>query len=162
MSLSCFGRVFALATSILVLGSCTPKEVDKPAVQPANDSPVLVVEQSGYRFSMYPDYQDETRSILKLDIRNDRDEFAKGAKASASLKAQDGHEQEVEFKEDQALQRYVADVPLKHHEDYVINARIAFGNGEHRVFTPTFVFHCGDPIPQIDGVHSPQTVGSQK
>jgi|688.fasta_scaffold307913_2 hypothetical protein len=161
MSLSVLGRFCTLAVSIVVLGSCTKHEVEKSAAELAKDSPVLVVEQRGYQFSMYPAYEDETKSVLKLDIRNKKDEFVKGAKASASLKAQDGHEQEVEFKEDRALQRYVAGVPLKHHEDYVIKARVALDNGGH-VYTPRFVFHCGDPIPQIEGVDSSQTVGSKK
>ncbi len=162
MSLRVLGPVSALAMSVLVLASCNTNEVPKPSVQPARESPVLVVEQDGYRFSMYPAYENETKSVLKLDIRNKKDEFAKGAKASASLKAQDGDEQEVEFQEDQAMQRYVADVPLKHHEDYVINARVALGTGAHSVYAPRFVFHCGDPIPQVEGIDSSQPVGSNK
>lgn len=162
MSLRGSGPFCALAISILLIASCTINEVPKPLAQSTSDSPILVVEQAGYQFSMYPDYQDETKSVLKLDIRNKKDEFVKGAKAAASLKAQDGHEQEVKFKEDQALQRYVADVPLKHHEDYVINAQIALDYGERRVYTPRFVFHCGDPIPQVEGVDSSQPVGSRK
>lgn len=116
---------------------------------PANKisaNPVLAVEHQGYRFSMYPEYVTESKSLIKLDVRDWQGLFVRGATAAANLRADDGHMQKVEFREDAALQRYVADVPLKHHEDYTVDTEVSF---EKEKFRPEFIFHCGDPVPEL-------------
>lgn len=140
----------ACAVIVFMLSSCSTKEPDKQLDATASMAPILMVEKNGFRFSMYPEYVDESRSRLKLDIRDKGNLFVKGATVSANLKAQDGHEEKVEFKEDSGFQRYVVDVPLKHHEDYVIDAQVSLDNVDgSSVYTPRFVFHCGDPIPEL-------------
>lgn len=109
-------------------------------------NPVLAVEHQGYRFSMYPEYVSESKSLIKLDVRDRQGLFVKGATAAANLKANDGHVQKVQFREDATLQKYVADVPLKHHEDYTVDTEVSF---EKEKFRPEFIFHCGDPVPEL-------------
>jgi len=147
---------------MLMLSSCGRSEQDKQTLDKPSATPVLLVEQGDYRFSMYPEYVSENKSILKLDIRDKKELFVKGAKASANLKAEDGHQQTIAFEENTALQRYVADVPLKHHEDYVIETNIGLDAGEARLYTPRFMFHCGDPIPEVDGMDPIETQRGKK
>lgn len=162
MSLNVIQRLCIFAISILALGGCGKQEQDEQARQAPSASPVLLVKQGTYRFSMYPEYVSENKSTLKLDIRDPNELFVKGAKASASLRAEDGHQQRVVFKEDDALQRYVAVVPLKHHEDYVIETRVSLLDGKQSLYEPRFVFHCGDRIPELDGVESVGTERSKQ
>ncbi|MBX9770847.1 MAG: hypothetical protein K2X29_05730 [Candidatus Obscuribacterales bacterium] len=137
--------IFANLALGLVLSGCSYKN-DQAATKRGSGNPVLTVEQQEYRFSMYPQYVDESKSLLKLNIRDKEDHFVKGARATANLKADDGHVQRVEFREDPALQRYIADVPLKHHEDYVVNTEVSL---QKETFRPEFIFHCGDPVPEL-------------
>jgi hypothetical protein len=131
---------------LLALSGCSNTNDTASTIKSSGANPVLAVEQRGYRFSMYPQYVDESKSLIKLDVRDKEDRFVDGAVATAKLRAADGHIQSVSFREDPALQRYVADVPLKHHEDYVIDTEVSF---EEEKFRPEFVFHCGDPVPEL-------------
>lgn len=144
MSLN-FQKIFLSLVSLILLAGCSNKN-DQVLTKRGSGNPVLTVEQQEYRFSMYPQYVDESKSVLKLDIRDREDHFVKGVLAAANLTADDGHAQRVEFREDPALQRYIADVPLKHHEDYVVDTEVSVGK---ETFRPEFIFHCGDPVPDL-------------
>lgn len=137
--------IFASLALGLILSGCSDKNAPV-ASKRGSGSPVLTVEQQEYRFSMYPQYVDESKSLLKLDIRDKENHFVSGALVAANLKADDGHVQRVEFREDPELQRYTADVPLKHHEDYVVDTDVSF---QKETFRPEFIFHCGDPVPEL-------------
>lgn len=138
-------RISAYLGLVLALSGCSVKK-DQVKTSPGSSKLVLNVEHQGYRFSMYPQYVDESKSLIKLDVRDKSDHFVGGAQVVANLKAADGHVQRVAFREDLNLQRYVADVPLKHHEDYRVNTEVALGKAE---FRPEFIFHCGDPVPEL-------------
>lgn len=137
--------IFVSLVFLMLLSGCSTKH-DQVATKRGSGNPVLTVEQQEYRFSMYPQYVDESKSVLKLDVRDRKDHFVNGALAVANLKADDGHAQRVEFREDPALQRYIANVPLKHHEDYVVDTEVSF---QKEIFKPEFIFHCGDPVPEL-------------
>ncbi len=137
---------FMLAATLL--SSCSAEKSDTTETLASADkvpAPILVVKDK-YKFSMYPEYQNEARSRLKFDIRDDGDHFVGGAQVFANLKAKDGHESTAAFKEDTLNQNYVADIPLKHHEDYVVKTRVSIDKQENNVYKPTFAFHCCDPI----------------
>lgn len=136
--------VFLSVAFALALAGCSLR--NEQAVERGSETPVLVVKQQNYQFSMYPQYVDESKSLIKLDVRDNKGQFVTGAVVKANLRAADGHLQAVAFREDAAVERYVADVPLKHHEDYVVDAVVSFRN---ETFKPEFVFHCGDPVPEL-------------
>jgi hypothetical protein len=136
-------RLSTLLSLAAVLSGCASR-VDEVASK--GRTPVLAVEQKDYRFSMYPQYVDESKSLIKLDVRDKEARFVNGAEAIANLKALDGHTQQVTFLEDVAIEKYVAEVALKHHEDYVVETDVRLGKEK---FSPEFVFHCGDPVPEL-------------
>jgi len=131
--------------SLLFVGcSEVPKDIT-PTVRDGQ-SPILEVKVSPYSFSMYPQYKSETKSLLKLDIRDKQDRFVKRAHVYAYLLAKDGHSTKVPFVEDSNLEKYISELALKHHDDYVIHMHIEMA--DKSLFVPKFSFHCGDPIPE--------------
>ncbi|MBX9771090.1 MAG: hypothetical protein K2X29_06950 [Candidatus Obscuribacterales bacterium] len=140
----------------VILASCSAPAPQKVATPTAtNDQqPVLQVKQASYTFSMYPQYMKEGLSLLKLNIRDKDGAFVSGVRAVASLRAKDGDTAKVSFKEDQNIHRYVAEVALKHHEDYVIEADMQMPGSASTSFVAGFSFHCGDALPQ--DIHSEQ------
>lgn len=114
----------------------------------ADSLPVLEVHQGEYKFSMYPEYLNEKKSKLKLGIRDAQNNFIRTTSLTASLIAKDGHRQEAQFVEDPKLQNYVAEIPLTHHEDYVIETDFTLLDKPGH-FTPKFSFHCCDPVPEL-------------
>lgn len=139
---------------MLLVSSCTP--TNSPTVRtdkPANSSDlILEVNDAPYVFSMYPVYEKAASSQLRLSIEKEK-VFQTGATVTADLVADDGHNSHVSFKENIELQRYVATVQLKHDEDYLIKTNIKLVDGNSSLTkTPTFAFHCGDPIPEVFNV----------
>lgn len=108
---------------------------------------VLEVENGQYTFFMYPEYRTSTNSLLKLAIRNQGGQFVAAKQATADLTAEDGDKQSIAFTRNPEVGNYIANVPLRHHEDYSIQTDITLENGEH--YSPKFSFHCGDPLPQL-------------
>lgn len=148
----------------VLLASCSTPVPMKVATStaPNDQQPVLQVKQASYTFSMYPQYMNEGQSLLKLNIRDKGGAFVSGARASAHLRAKDGHSAKVSFTEDPHIQRYVAEAALKHHEDYVIETHIQMPGSSVPLFIAGFTFHCGDAVPEA--IHSeslPSTEGSQ-
>lgn len=132
--------LLALAT---VLSGCSSGAIE---AEKRSSTPVLAVKQRDYLFSMYPQYVDKSKSLIKLDVRDKDQRFIKGAQAIAHLKAVDGHTQHVTLREDVGIEKYVAEVALKHHEDYIIETDVRLGKEK---FSPEFIFHCGDPVPEL-------------
>lgn len=132
------------------LVGCSKTEPTKEVTvaPPPEMLPVLEVKAAPYTFSMFPQYKTESQSRLKLDIRDASGTFVGGANVQANLLAKDGHKQQAVFKEDTGLQKYIAQIPLKHHEDYVIDTFIELKESG-RTFIPKFSFHCCDPIPEL-------------
>lgn len=145
-----------IAFAAVLLASCSAPALQKVATSTAtNDQqPVLQVKQASYTFSMYPQYMREGQSLLKLNIRDKRDAFVGGVRAFAYLQAKDGDTTKVSFREDQNIQRYVAEVALKHHEDYVIETHMQMPESSSPLFIASFSFHCGDTLPE--DIHSDQ------
>lgn len=112
------------------------------------DSLILQVNQGPYAMTMYPRYETEKESKLYLDVRRDG-KTVDGAQVAAHLIAKDGDKAMAEFIQDAKLRVYVAHVPLKHQEDYVIETEVRLKDKEKTVLRPTFAFHCGDPIPHV-------------
>ena len=140
-------RISTYLGLVLALSGCSVKKDQvESSPNPNSNKLVLKVEQQGYRFSMYPQYVNESKSLIVIDVRDKDDQFVGGAKVVANLKGADGHVQMLVFRKDLNLQRYVAELPLKHHEDYVVDTEVAFGNAK---FKPEFIFHCGDPVPEL-------------
>lgn len=132
------------------LAGCSKAELSKePTATPRPELlPILEIKTEQYTFSMYPQYETESQSHLKLYIRDASGNFVRGANVKANLVAKDGHQQQAFFKEDTRLQKYIAQIPLNHHEDYVIDTSIELKESG-RKFTPKFWFHCCDPIPEL-------------
>ena len=122
------------------------KAVNKQSVSP--DSLILQVNQGPYAMTMYPRYESEKESKLYLDVRREG-KSVDGAQVAAHLIAKDGDKAIAEFVQDAKLRVYVAHVPLKHQEDYVIETEVRLKNKEKTVLRPTFAFHCGDQIPHV-------------
>lgn len=137
-----------LCISFVVLTACsTPQSVTtQPPI--ATSSPILEVRQLSYLFSMYPEYMNEQKSLLKLDIRDEKNQFVHANAVTATLIAEDGHRQKAVFIEDSKIEKYVCEIPLQHHEDYAIETEIALPKFPEK-FTPRFAFHCCDPVPEL-------------
>jgi hypothetical protein len=140
----------------VLLASCSSPEPEMvPATTATKDQqPVLQVKQASYTFSMYPQYMKEGQSLLKLNIRDKDGAFVSGVRAIANLRAKDGDSTKVSFREDQNIQRYVAEVALKHHEEYVIETDMQIPGPASTSLVADFSFHCGDALPQ--DIHSEQ------
>jgi hypothetical protein len=136
----------ALAFTVIGLSGCSHNEPQAQTAPPP-PNPVLEIKHTPYTFSMYPQFQAEGLSLLKLAIHDSNDNFVHGASVSAHLLANDGDRQHVTFTEDNKLEVYAVEIPLKHHEDYVIDTHIDLKDKGR--FTPKFSFHCGDPIPGL-------------
>lgn len=143
-----FMRIFLLLFIGGLTGCANSARTQAPVIQPEM-LPVLQVKEAQYTFSMYPQFESESQSRLKLDIRNDRGDFMHGAQVVADLQAKDGHQQKAIFTEDIRLEKYVARIPLNHHEDYVITTQIQLKDLVPSTFKPRFFFHCCDPIPEL-------------
>jgi hypothetical protein len=137
-----------LFVAVSISGCSNPEAAQKPE-QASGMLPILQVKQGPYMFSMYPQFETETNSRLKLDVRDSHGAFIHGARVVADLIAKDGHRQKTEFEENAQLEKYVAEIPLAHHEDYVISAHIELSDSPATKFTPRFTFHCCDPLPEL-------------
>lgn len=136
----------------------------KPALKDPDISKQLVLEvkQNEFVMTMHPRYKNKEQSLVYLDVRKG-EAVQSGAKITAHLVAKDGHTSDVKFVQDPASLFYVATVPLKHHEDYVIEAEIALKDEPPTTLRPVFSFHCGDPIPDLIDVRVNSTkTGSKK
>ena len=147
-------KPFVHTAVLLILVTCTLAACTSAEKGESNSKyveqeldPVLEVKKDGYTFSMYPDYLSPEESILKLGVRDANDRFVRGASVDANLIATDGHRVKVEFREDNNIERYVAAINLKHHENYEVDAHIDLGAPGAPISNPRFRFHCGDPVP---------------
>lgn len=147
-------KPFVHAAAILIvvtctLAACTSAEKDGSDSKYVEQelSPVLEVKKDGFTFSMYPDYLSPEESILKLGVRDANNRFVRGASVDADLIATDGHRVKVRFREDNNIERYVASINLKHHENYEVDTHIDLGAPGAPLSNPRFRFHCGDPVP---------------
>lgn len=148
-------KIVIAFASVLFAGCSAPEPQQIATPTSSTDqAPVLQVKQASYIFSMYPQYMNEVQSLLKLNIRDKDNAFVSGVRAFAELRAKDGHTAKVSFKEDKNIQRYVAEVALKHHEDYVIETHMQMPRASSPLFVAGFSFHCGDALP--DDIHSDQ------
>lgn len=139
---------FVCVVTICAMTGCSkPETIEKPTA--TSEAPILQIKQAPYTFSMYPQFETETKSRLKLDIRDSQGRFIHGARAIANLTARDGHKQKANFMEDNRLEKYIAEIPLKHHEDYIIETQIDLAGSPGSTFKPQFSFHCCDPIPEL-------------
>lgn len=139
---------FCALLSAYILAACSNSEpVKKDAQAPASPL-VLEVKQNPYTFSMFPEYQDDKKSKLKLDIRDNKDKFIRASKITAILTAKDGHRQLATFVEDPSLETYIAEIPLQHHEEYLVQTELVLPAPPGR-FTPVFSFHCCDPVAPV-------------
>ncbi len=84
-----------------VSGCSKPETVEQPTA--TSEVPILQIKQPPYTFSMYPQFETETKSRLKLDIRDSQGRFIRGARVTANLTAKDGHNQRANFTEDNKL-----------------------------------------------------------
>jgi hypothetical protein len=133
------------------IGGCSKPQTETTPPEVQGSMPVLQVDQGTYLFSMYPEYTSEEKSKLKFDVRDSQHKAVKVTTLSATLIAQDGHRQKAAFREDPILGKYVAEIPLKHHEDYIVETQVQLPDSQ-AVFAPRFSFHCCDPIaPVLDG-----------
>lgn len=145
----------AVTLVVVVAAGCTTPKTSTPmaesSLQPvtADTRPVLIVPEREFTFSMYPEYVDENKSKLKLGICDKQSNVVHAKNVVATLIAKDGHRSSAKFFEDQNIQKYVAVIPLKHHEDYVVETDLTLENVSAH-FTPKFSFHCCDPIPAMD------------
>ena len=128
-----------------LLSACSSLE---PPKQVTTVVPVLEVKEGPYTFSMFPEYENDKKSKLKLDIRDSKDSFIRASKITAVLIGKDGDEQVARFVEDQTMQRYIAEIPLRHHEEYLIQTELVIPDDSGR-YTPVFSFHCCDPLPVV-------------
>lgn len=151
-----------IGLAAILLASCSAHAPQPVTTSTAISDPpaVLQVKQASYTFSMYPQYMNEGQSLLKLNIRDKDNAFVSGVRAFADLKAKDGHTAKVSFKEDESIQRYVAEVTLKHHEDYVIEAHMQMPGASSPLFVAGFSFHCGDALPE--DIHSDQPLSTEE
>lgn len=158
MPMKITGLSTAFCVAAFALASCSPdlQQTNQALSQDAS-APILIVRQPPYTFSMYPQYKTETESILKLDIRDNKNRFVETASVGADLKAKDGHQAVVRFVENSQLEKYIATVSLKHHEDYTIKTRITLPDLPQTSLSPTFSFHCCDPVPEITDLDKPTT-----
>lgn len=141
-----------LLLSCVGLVGCSKTEPTKEstATQRQELLPILEIKDAQYTFSMFPQFETESQSRLKLGIRDAKGNFIREATVTANLIAQDGHKQQAVFREDALLEKYIARIPLNHHEDYVIDTQIEM-KGSERKFNPKFSFHCCDPIELLNG-----------
>jgi hypothetical protein len=115
---------------------------------PASPQPTLEVVEGPYTFTMYPEYLSEEKSRLKLGICDKQKILLHPSKIVATLIANDGHRQSAKFVEDQNIQKFVSEIALRHHEDYVVETDITLPAAPGH-FRPKFSFHCCDPIPEL-------------
>ncbi len=154
---------------ILLAASCFALSIISTACsRPAANDPdiskqlVLEVKQNEFVMTMHPRFRNNEQSLVYLDVRKG-EAVQSGAEIIAHLVAKDGHTNDVKFVQDPASLFYIATVPLKHHEDYVIEAEIALKDEPQTTLRPVFSFHCGDPIPDlIDAGANSTKKGSKK
>lgn len=139
---------FIYVVTVCAMTGCSKPETIETTTA-TSEVPILQIKQAPYTFSMYPQFETETKSRLKLNIRDSQGRFIHGARVTANLTAKDGHKQQANFVEDNKLEKYIAEIPLKHHEDYIIDAQIELGGSLGSTFKPRFSFHCCDPIPEL-------------
>lgn len=142
----------AALLSINVLTGCKSTSISpvpKPVQELTPSSlPILEVVEGPYTFSMYPEYLSEEKSRLKLGICDKQKILIHPSKIVATLIANDGHRQSARFVEDQDIQKFVSEIALRHHEDYVIETDITLPASLGH-FRPKFSFHCCDPVPEL-------------
>lgn len=142
-------------TAIAALVACTQSfsQTANSEITAVNASekkyPILLVNQSPYRFSMYPIYKSKSQSLVFFQIETLKDKtFIGNAYIEAEFIAKDGDLQKEKFKLDSKNRRYIATLPLKHHEEYMVKADVHIPG--QKEFSPQFSFHCADPLPELD------------
>lgn len=160
LSRTFFLSTIALATTILIVSCGSPavltSQTSKPAEVSHSDKPKpvrLVSEEAPFRFSMYPIYDNETESLVYFQIENlDEKKLVVDAEVVGFFVGLDGDSQKKTFKLAPDKKRYVAPLPLKHHDTYDVQVFVQFPDKQK--FSPVFSFHCADPLPEIDWLNS--------
>lgn len=164
MSKKILSRTFyclMLASAAMVVVACgrsgvSMEETSKLRSVPHSDKQKtikLMAEEPPFRFSMYPIYDSESESLVYFQIENLNEKtFVQDAEVVGYFIGLDGESQKKTLKPAPDNKRYVASLPLKHHENYEVQVFVQFP--DKRKFSPTFSFHCADPLPEVDWLNS--------